>query len=390
MNRASKIFNICNFYILLLLLYYSQAVLGFTGSIISRGIMILILLLSIYIIYRHRTSFRPSTFFKYTDVLLIMFIIYGGLHMLYKSVAMVSTYIYIQQILLCFLPIYTFYIFTKMGLLTRKVMQYWFVFFIMSAIAGFYSMQKYILSTSGQEETINNCAYNFIALIPMIFLFEKQKLLQSIAMGICGYFIIMSFKRGAMLIGAVCLLVFLYRAFMSAKGLGKLAIILLGVAMVYIGVYLVQDMLVNSDLFNRRLEETLEGNSSGRDWLYAKAWDKFSSETNPIRFLFGYGANGTLDVMDQFAHNDWLEICINQGLVGLIVYFFYFVGFFKSWIRSKKINKTLFATLGIALFISFGKTLFSMSYSNTTFYITMVIGYCIAYVDSFKEPVELA
>lgn len=389
MNRVSKIFNICNIYILLLLMYYSQGIIGITGSIISRGILVVILAISVYYIYRYRTMFRFSTYFKYTNILVSMFLIYGGLYMLYNRGTKVSTYIYIQQILLSFLPVYTFYIFTMMGLLTRKAMAYWFVLFMMSSSVGFFYIQSSITESEGVEETINNGAYTFVALMPMIFLFEKKKLMQSIAMGICGYFIIMSFKRGAMLIGAVCLIIFLYRAFVSAKGLGKIIIVIVGVAMAYIGVYLVQDMLLNSALFNRRLEETMEGNSSGRDWLYAKAWDTFTSETNPIRFLFGYGANGTVEVMDQFAHNDWLEICINQGLLGLIIYFLYFVGFFKSWIRLRKINKTLFVTLGIALFISFGKTLFSMSYSNTIFYVTMVIGYCMAYVDSFKVPVEL-
>ncbi len=91
----------------------------------------------------------------------------------------------------------------------------------------------------------------------------------------------------------------------------------------------------SSDYMMERIEDTLAGNSSSRDGLYSFFWKYFTEDSCFIHYLLGRGANGTLDIYYNYAHNDWLEIAVNQGLLGIFVYAFYWFGFLKTWKRAK-------------------------------------------------------
>ena len=77
------------------------------------------------------------------------------------------------------------------------------------------------------------------------------------------------------------------------------------------------------------------------------------------------------------AHNDWLELAVNQGLLGIIVYAVYWKNVYKEWRHSDRTQpySLAFGTLVLGLFV---QSLFSMSYGNMEFYSTMLLGYCMA------------
>lgn len=93
--------------------------------------------------------------------------------------------------------------------------------------------------------------------------------------------------------------------------------------------------------------------------------------------IFGLGANATLKVTTNFAHNDWLEILINQGAVGILVYLAFYYRWFQTWRKMDNIKVEKLA-LGLCLLILFMKTLFSMSYNSVSVYLSIVIGFSIA------------
>ncbi len=141
--------------------------------------------------------------------------------------------------------------------------------------------------------------------------------------------------------------------------------------------YYVSYMLDTSELFNVRLESTLEGNASNRESMYPHLLRQIFYYATPLQFLFGRGAWGTLKVSDNVAHNDWLEIGVNQGMLGIVVYIAYWIAFYVSAKRMQD-NKRIYNVLMLSMLILFVKTLFSMSYDNMPIYATMCIGYCMA------------
>ena len=87
---------------------------------------------------------------------------------------------------------------------------------------------------------------------------------------------------------------------------------------------IISDIMMQNDYFQTRLTSTLEGNSSGRDEIYSHIWNVFNN-SNMFHYLFGYGAQGSFIMTAKFAHSDWLELLINQGLLGFIIYINYII-----------------------------------------------------------------
>lgn len=358
------------------------------GSIVAQGLNFVFLSLSLYYAVYANIKYRLPVFFKALNVLLIMFAFYGLLYIISgEKLAVgidkaVSNSGYLKNILNSLLPIYAFYVFARRGLLDEKTIKFWFFVFLILAIRSFYrsyrfKLQQAAAAGSSREEFTINTGYTFVSLLPALVVFRKRPIIQYVLIALCGYFIIAGMKRGAMLSGAICLMWFLLVNLKNVPKRKKWIIIIVTGIVVAVGVYFISYMMNNSDYFLSRYESTLEGDSSRREDLYSTFFNHFIYEENPFRFLFGYGANGTLKISYNYAHNDWLEIATNQGLVGLIIYFVYFVCFYLSWRRSRGHHEAYMA-IGMTLIILFMATLYSMSYNTVSRCGAMVLGYYLA------------
>lgn len=383
--------NRCDWFIIVWVLYYLQGVLYSSGGAISTGLLGINLLVSIYCAIKIWQIPNNPPYIKGLNILVLMFSIYGfalillnpsTIHYGLSGMSMAS-YNYIKSIYLSILPIYAFYYFSLKGYLTAERLRWWTVVFSISCVVSYYIYMQQALEPllSSAEETTNNAGYLFLSLIPIWVFYRKKPLLQYAGLAFCLAFILMGMKRGAILIGGVVVLYLIWQIIKNARGKQRVIVILLTVALAVAGVYFVIDMMTSSDYFMQRLEATKEGNSSGRDSLYSFFWTYFTEKADAIQYLFGRGANGTLEIYYNYAHNDWLEIAVNQGLLGIAVYAVYWKQFYSTWRQSTNIEaKTILALVGI---IYFAKTLFSMSYGDMTYVCTSVLGYALA---TYKQP----
>ncbi len=296
--------------------------------------------------------------------------------------AFVPNTAYLKAIYKSLLPIYAFYVFARKGLLVENTIRFWFFVFLVLIINAYYRNQARLLMElqergSSFDEATNNVGYSFVALLPAIILFRKKPLLQYVLLLLCGYFILSSMKRGAILCGTLCLFWFLNQNYKTAQKNRKWIIAVFGLVVIIIGIYYVNYLLENSAYFVRRIEQVEEGNSSHRDELYTTYFYHFINENNPFRLLFGNGAWSTLKFGSNFAHNDWLEIAIGQGLLGIVLYLVYWVGFYCSWRRTKN-DDDAFIAIGMLFFIYFLQSFFSMSYDSVSRSSAIVLGYYLA------------
>lgn len=382
-------FNRCDWFILAWVLYYLQGVLYPMGGVIATGLLGINLLVSMVCAIKIWHIPHQPSYFKGLNLLVLMFSIYGfaliisSPSTLYYPISGISipSYNYIKSIYLSILPIYAFYYFSYKGYLTAEKLRLWAIIFCVSCIVSYYynmrqGLEFLIRRGSLAKEITNNVGYTFLSLIPIWVLFRKKPLLQYLGLTLCMAYIIMGMKRGAILIGGVIVLYFVWRIIKTSRGRQRVVIFFLTIVLAIVAVYFVIDMLSNSDYFVQRLEATKEGNSSGRDSLYSFFWTYFTERTDFVQYLFGRGANGTLEIYYNYAHNDWLEIAVNQGMFGVIIYVVYWICFYRTWRRSTNVEaKMILALVGV---IYFAKTIFSMSYSDMTYICTSVFGYALA------------
>lgn len=381
--------NRCDWFLIVWEVYYLWGVFYPSGGAFPTILLGINLLVSIVCAVKICQMSHTPHYFKGLNLLVLMFTIYGVALIIMSpsticynlSGISMTSYNYLKSIYLSILPIYAFYYFGVKGYLTAERLRCWAIIFCVSCIVYYYhNMHQSLLWLaeigSSREEITNNEGYTFLSLIPIWVLFRKKPLLQYTGLALCLAFIIMGMKRGAILIGGVVTCYLIWQIIKNSRRKQRRYIILLTLVLGCAAVYFIMDMMLSSEYFLYRLETTMEGNSSGRDNLYSFFWNYFTKEATFSQFLFGRGANGTLEVYYNYAHNDWLEIAVNQGLLGVIVYGVYWFGFYKTWRYATNIeSKTILALFGI---IYFAKTIFSMSYSDMSYVCTSVLGFALS------------
>lgn len=331
-------------------------------------------------------------YFKGLNLLFVTLVVYGVIlllsdhHYIIKAKLFdneVSKSSYLKSLFLSFPNIYTFYYFSRKKLLTESALRKWVIAFLGIAIFRFFdyqitSLQTLLLNGEDVEETTNNMGYLFVALMPGVVLFKKNIKLQYGIMIVCMIFVIMGMKRGAIIVGVVSLIYYLYFNFKYNNQISKGKVLFFSILIIVAAYFITEHMMESSDYFMSRIAQTREGNSSGRNEIYEHFWNHFKNEMDTFKFLFGNGANATLDIGVNYAHNDWLEIAINQGVLGLVVYAIYWLCFCRT-IKSIKYNKSAKLVLTLTFISFFIKTLFSMSYTGYSLFSCTVFGYYLAH-----------
>lgn len=385
--------NPCNVYISLLAFYSMQgAIIPTGGTIISKLILLTAMLMGLYFTFKTIFIKGKPVYFNGLNLLFFTLVIYGVFllisdhHYVIKAKLFdneVSNFSYLKSIFLSFPNIYTFYYFSRKGFLTEGHLRKWIIVFFGIAIFSFFdyqiaTIQTSILNGNEVEEVTNNMGYLFVALIPAVALFKGNIRLQYCLLIICMAFIVFGMKRGAIIVGVISLMYFLYFNFKYNNKIPKGKVIFFSLIII-LAAYLITDyMLETSDYFMNRIVQTKEGDSSGRNTIYEYFWDHFKNETNMFKFLFGNGANATLGIYINYAHNDWLELAINQGVFGIIVYIIYWTCFLMT-IKSIKHNHTARLVLTLTFISFFIETLFSMSYTEYSMVSCTVLGYYLAH-----------
>ena len=383
--------HMVNAYIAMFMVYYLQGSLYAMGGIVSRLILAVLMIVSLYLFVASNMQRSLPKPLKVLSVLIIAWTVYGLVPMVTGTQHLrytVNSFDYLKHIYLALLPIYSFYFFSYKGWLTEDMLRKWFPVFLIVAITCYYAnqnlvYQEIVAAGSSREEFTNNAGYTLLSLMTLIPLFYRKPILQYIFFAIIIFYVLSGFKRGAIISGAIC---FIWLIFHSAKENEKdkrnvvnqtFIRFLLTIVVVVGAIYFVQNILQTSDYFNVRLNDTLEGDSSGRDELFSFFFHHFINESNALKFLFGNGAYGTILLYFNGAHNDWLEIAIDNGILILIVYAFFWFTLIKSFFEGRR-NSVSNIMLGAFIIIYFLVTLYSMFFNNLPIYASCALGFTLA------------
>lgn len=382
----------CYSYIILWMMYYLQGMFMIKGAM-AQAILALLILMSFYAFFQVNMYYRTGAYLRWLNVMLLIVTIYGLVlffsgFALYPSEYNINTsqqFGYLQKNYMSVLPVYAFYLFSLKDDLSERYMKYVFGAFLFFTILLYY--QNFFLVTGNieKDEITNNMGYRFVPLIPMLALFKMKDIWKYLLLMFIFAFIMMSMKRGAILVGTVAFLLYLKHHLKANSSKQFFYILLLSAVAICFIYFFVMNLYETSDYFRSRLSSTMEGNTSRRSEIYSHYFDFFIHQTTSMEFLFGCGANATYLKLGEYAHNDWLEMAINQGVIfGVIPYIIYWVCFIGEW-RTYKGARSNQQTLGDTIIIYFLVSLFSMSFNNMPIAATMCIGYSLANNYSFKR-----
>src|SRR5690625_3993080 len=370
----------------LLVIYFAQGTLYSSGSLISQ--VSLFVVLAISLLFFIRSLLTPNkkshlywiwTFFLFINV----FSYYFNFNTLVAEHR--HSYGMFKRILIVFLPFYPFLYFAQNGELKAKHFTRFLIVMIPITIMMFFYKESRMLEkrSSPDANVVNNVAYYFVVLIPLVFLFLKRKVYAMLTLLVLMFFIVQGAKRGAMLSAALGLLIYMYYLFKTINDKDKLKGYFLSFIGIVVVSYLSYSFFQDNEFLIRRLESMAGGDSSGRDRIYLDIFNTWYHSDSYSRLLFGFGFAGSTIVSSggNFAHNDWLELLTNFGLFGVILYIVLFYYLFKYVFKKGwQIDKRLLMLTIVSLW--FFSTLFSMGYTSVSNYVYTIL---IAYLVGSKE-----
>ena len=272
-----------------------------------------------------------------------------------------ATYSVYKNISVVFLTYFPFY-YLKLNCLIEKRQLRWFTFIsLICLIVAFFVSSGENAFVIGESDITNNGAYYLVVTIPLLGLFFDQ-IIKYIFLGVILILVLSGAKRGAILCAAIEYFFFIYfyiKNIRKSRSLFKLTWASLAVLVIF---YMAINLYERNDYLQMRYEQTISGDSSSRDEIYSLAFQKFN-EQDFINQLLGSGMNSTLSIIKDYAHQDWLELLINNGILGIIFYLSVFVSILRYYQQSRRsmIYAERFMFLS-AVFAWFIRSMFSMTY----------------------------
>ncbi len=129
----------------------------------------------------------------------------------------------------------------------------------------------------------------------------------------------------------------------------------------------------------QRIQSIAEEDSSGRNTIFANLFNVWVNSDSFLNLLFGHGFGSTvfLSGTGNRAHNDWLELLTNFGLLGVSIYLTLFVSATKAAFQNQwNIDKRILMMTIVSIW--FFTTVVSMNYTSTnSIYQTIMLAYLI-------------
>lgn len=234
----------------------------------------------------------------------------------------VSTLYMVQYSIIVFSSVFSFYYISEKQLIENFQLK---TFIILLAMVYVYNILHFDVAADSAGDfdfsTVNNKSYSVAALFPLLSLFWNKKWIMISLMTAALFLVAFCLKRGAMLIAMSCYVlafIFMFKENRLNRKYRRLLFLL--ILLIICGVvYVFYNIYHSDDLIQARIDLTLEGGSSGRDYIYAKIWHAWQN-SGFISRVVGHGPISTLSVSSNYAHNDWLEILFDFGLIGLLFY----------------------------------------------------------------------
>ena len=273
--------------------------------------------------------------------------------------------------LLSFFPIYYF---ARNGLISDKYLSLFTYALLIIIIISFVKTRHTAFSELAydSDNVTINYGYLFATFVPLIF-FRKKIVVQLILFFICLVGSVISVKRGAILstsFGFALYIFYYLKQHNKYGGIKKFIINIMFVAIIWIGIYYLYMYSINNDAFMLRVEMSQGGDMSGRDTIISELWQIIMSQ-NDFNLIFGNGYSAVRNIIEIEAHNDWLEILVDYGIIGFTIYLAMVLSLIVFTFRYPILKFKYVLITGTTVWLI--KSIFSMSFNNYNSIVLMII-----------------
>lgn len=245
------------------------------------------------------------------------------------------------------------------------------------------------MESTRELTTADNTGYALVCTYAGVMLLANRKVFPfALFLVIVGTLI--AGKRGAIIALTIASLPVLRYVFSSRQV--KLSRRVVFIVLIIVGSFIaIRYFRVYFDAAFNRFENLEEDGGSGREYIFGLYLDQFKYYSSLINQIFGHGLYAGTQGIYKFtrfqAHNDWLQLLFDFGVVGTLAYGLAFVFMLKTIIKNRKCKNRYYYMLIMSFIIWFIKSIFSSTFliDMSSIYLYMTAAYAIAKLEQGKH-----
>ena len=224
-------------------------------------------------------------------------------------------------------------------------------------------------------------SYYCIAMLPLIFIYSGKSKKYLIYIVIAAA--ILSAKRTGMI--TCCSVLLLYYFTKEKNIINKIksisSFVILALLAYFLASYLIGDQLA---LIIERFNNISEDGGSGRDTVFEKVFT-FILNSSETELFFGHGYNTVVETSIGYsAHNDFLEVTYDYGLIGLIIYLSIYISLFSKIKHIKSQNYRSAYICSLIIFLINSTFSHMILFPNSIIVLCSFWGITDGYISSYK------
>lgn len=271
----------------------------------ATGLYVIIASLIFYHLNPHRL--------KTVGIIFFIFSLYMIIHVIFdKNTKTILNYFsqFVSMSLWIYIYLFFFTYFSKYNYnhSLKRFIYFFTIYFFSLFLYNYITITQHGITFSMIE------SYFCIMMLPFILLIDKHKILLLIIF----IAVILAGKRT----GTIALiLTYVYYQFLSHHNLSGKVKAILTIIVISLIVYFTASLFFEEQFLRLidRFMNIKDDGGSGRDQLFADVLNLIQQSPSN-EYLFGHGYNSVIQKLDFSAHNDFLEVLYDYGLLGFILY----------------------------------------------------------------------
>jgi len=240
-----------------------------------------------------------------------------------------------------------------------------------------------------------NLVYYILYFFPFVLCVKKNSIKMSFLL-MTSFSLLISMRRTALLAFAVALFVsyiidmHIIEKERKKKLINTLVIFLIIMTGVFMYNYIVDAFNLNIIL---RLQKLSTDGWSGRDIIYRSVWH-YQLNSTAGEWLIGRGYNGVSNTSAaglgnlvfsfSAAHNDFLEILYDYGIIGLSIFLLFCVKLIKHSIKLIRLKSDMAGPFAASLVIFFISSMFGSTMLYPRFYLYLVLFWAMCFAEDYR------
>ena len=361
----------------------------FTGNIVettgnySVVVLTMFLFLSVFVILFKRKNIRNLVSRRFTFFIFFVYAV-SLFYFLFNPAKSMSLYF------LIILPLLVFYFTSSYSMYVRNDNLIIWMVMIMLLLLSFFFIDTYYNNIMYDATTQNNASYTILYLLPFLLCHKKQ-FFRIIAILLCLLILMYSLKRGGLIAFMVAVIAyFVVQTKINSSRKSNFIIvtsilIVVSISLYYLFIYFNNRL---DGLVLERLLDSIDSEGSGRLDVYRYYLNSINN-SSILYFLFGRGWEGSLRVgnMSLTSHNDFIEVFIDFGIIGLVLYLLFIVSLIKLFFKMIKIKHEYAPAMAASLCIFFVNSMVSHIFIYTKYMLLFALfwGFVVSSVSFLKD-----